>query len=69
MYHYYDAEKMQLVIDPENTIEQNKKNDPSKNLLVWQTQLKIASQKITGLQLQENYQPIGKLQLISIFFK
>ena len=46
LYHYYDAEKMQIVIDPENTPEQNNKTDPSKNLAVWHSQLKIASQKV-----------------------
>lgn len=46
LYHYYDAEKMQIVIDPENPPEQNNKTDPSKNLAVWHSQLKIASQKV-----------------------
>jgi len=38
---------MQIVIDPENPPEQqNNKIDPSKNLVVWHSQLKIASQKV-----------------------
>lgn len=48
LFHTNDAEKVQILIDP-NVTNQNNSADPFKNLKMWHVQLTIATHKVRKL--------------------
>ncbi len=64
LWHNYDADIFQICLNPE---DHEKDDNDGINLGSWHDQIKIASEKVQGLNLlTKKYTSIGKYQVVSM---